>query len=138
MHVLGIDPGGTTGVAVLSVHEGRLVEQAHLRRAGVYENLERLVGMADVVAIERFVISQRTLTKSRQMDAMYVVGAVEYVCSQRGVGFYLQLVSDAKAAFSDQMLRSLGLYSTNRHERDAIRHALLLARRLRLDVRSSS
>ena len=39
-----------------------------------------LVAVADTVVVERFTISQRTLTKSRQPQALYVIGVC---CSWR-------------------------------------------------------
>ena len=115
-------------------------DEAELLRSGVMlfdeglrefpELVSELTTKLDAVAIERFTITMATLRKSRQPRALWMTGAFMAWCTERQLTWALQLPADAKSAFSDDMLRSLGMWTTSPHSRDATRHALLLARRV--------
>lgn len=135
MIILGVDPGGTTGLVLWSTETERVKFNAQLDFDATCDSLEMLVTAADVCAVERFVISNRTITGSRSgtNDAINLIGVCRYLCRKNGVPMHQQAPADAKAAFNDSVLRNISVYNqvTGGHARDALRHALLLDRKLR-------
>lgn len=136
--VLGIDPGGTTGIAVLEVPSLRVLVAEEFDIVGVFENLRHLVKSVDLVTVERYTISQRTLKMTRQSDALYIIGATMLVCLEEGVPMELESPTNAKNAFPNEMLKAHGVWHTSTHVKDAMRHALLAMRRHRVLVEHSS
>lgn len=137
MIILGVDPGGTTGVVLLDPQQ--LLVTGHMQLtvkddlAGEWAGwLRHIVPTVDIIVAERFTISQRTIQHSRQHDALDVLGALRYLSIIERKPLDLQMASDAKAAFSDDTLKNLDLFNsvTGEHARDALRHALLATRRL--------
>lgn len=137
--ILGVDPGGTTGVVILNPepleviwHDQLAVKEDPLNEGEWARELKRIVPPVRAIAAERFVISPRTLRNTRQHDALDVLGALRYLSIIEGVELILQNASDAKTAFSDEVLKSLGLFDAVKggHARDALRHALLGTRAL--------
>jgi hypothetical protein len=84
------------------------------------------------VAIERFTIAGRTIMGTREgaLEALYTIGAADHIAASHRVPFTLQQASTAKNAVTDAYLREVGLITSvkAKHERDALRHALLYAR----------
>ena len=135
--VLGIDPGGTTGVAMIKFPSMTLEHACTMTLDDVFDEAFTLVGPADYVAIQRYTITQRTAQMTRQPDAMYAIGALMMACRRARVPLELQQPNDAKASFPDKVLRQLGVWDSSDHVRDAIRHALLGLRRSGLHVQVS-
>ena len=133
--VLGVDPGNTTGLALLSI-EAHTPELARVAAEDFETTVsvirDFVVTSTTGVAVERYTVGPQTLRKTRQPTAMWVIGVVMAVCQWAGVPCELQAPSDAKMAFRDERLHSLGLWTSSPHTRDATRHALLYARRNRL------
>jgi hypothetical protein len=144
VNVLGIDPGGTTGLAWVNATD-ECVEVLGWSQIDVRDDtglaafgdlMETLMDVNDVVAIERFFISPRTLTQTRQPDALYIIGLVKYLCLKLGPKFVMQSASDAKNIWTDDRLKAnidSGFLvgspkKVKRHAIDALRHALLAAR----------
>lgn len=134
MIVLGVDPGGTTGMAVVELDDDRLFSEARVTwtaALGPQEAGEQIEWWMykrkriDMVAIERFTIAGRTLGKSRQTDALEIIGVTKFLGWKYDVQVDLQSPADAKNVWTDKRLREEGLWRTNRHVRDALRHALL-------------
>jgi len=137
MRIIGIDPGETTGIVVVVPHEGEIVitEATHVSSQTAPYWLTDALGEGDSnpeIVIELFNISQRTLQGTRHgvMETLYTIGVLRYVCDRHGLMPFLQTPAQAKNAYSDEMLRDLGLWKkvSGPHERDALRHALLHAR----------
>jgi hypothetical protein len=133
--ILGVDPGGTTGLVLLDPVDPTVLSysQLDLKSGDTWAGaLTIAVALADVIAAERFTISQRTIQHTRQHDALDVLGALRYLSVIEHKQLRLQMASDAKAAFSNDVLKKLGLFDsvTGEHARDALRHALLAARAL--------
>ena len=95
----------------------------------VFDMAFTLVGHADLVAVERYVITQRTAMLSQQPATMYVTGAIMMAAHRGNVPLQLETVSDSKASFPDEVLHQLDVWDSNEHVRDAVRCALLGARR---------
>ena len=129
MKVLGIDPGKTTGWVVVDTDNVILHGQVAFDDAP--KLLDSLIVTVNFVAIERFTIGPRTLQLSRQMEAVYVIGGTIFLCELSEVPWGLQTPADAKAAFTDDYLKTIEMFDkvAGRHARDALRHALLAIRR---------
>lgn len=122
--ILAIDPGGTTGIA-LTRGATALVKAETPGRDYAYDAIEALIHDADVVVCESYIITPATIKKSRQYDALYIIGATEYMARKSSTPFLLQPPS-AKQFASDGKLRMLGWwYAGSDHVRDALRHALV-------------
>lgn len=136
MLIVGVDPGGTTGLALVRTTDGGdeidIVETQHIVGMGSIQWIDNLLRdrVPIQVAAEAFTIAERTLrgTRSGVMEALYTIGAIRYLCYKHGVAFTLQTPAQAKNAYTDSTLRALKIWRANPHERDALRHALLYAR----------
>lgn len=144
--VLGIDPGGTTGMTVVRVvGDIAVVKMAWQIDCTTGQGLvdcgnvvEALIAAEtiDKIAIERFNISGRTLKLSRQYEALYMIGIVKYLVGQCDVDFVMQGPSDAKTIWGDWRINLNLDHDTLRfdakvpkpHGLDSLRHALLASR----------
>lgn len=134
--IVGIDPGKTTGVVVVKASGAARVRvlrsaQVHIDEAPMFFE-ELLNGQqlpVDVVSMERFTISARTLKASRQEDPLDVIGGVKFLVAlhDRDIQLLRFGASDAKTAYSDRRLKALGLFESvaGKHARDALRHAMI-------------
>lgn len=138
IRVLGIDPGGTTGVCDLQFSEdGWWVAPFQVNSTGGLHN--ELLAMLttrpypNAVAIEQFVVSRRagrSSTASAGKQARDIIGAVQELCRQAKVPVVAHSASQVKNWASDDRLKAAGLYAPTRglgHARDAARHALYAA-----------
>jgi hypothetical protein len=132
VRILGVDPGKKTGLVM--VQDGEVDWFREVVFADMPAALEETVGEANIVAIEKFTISPRTLAGSRQYEALWVTGMVIYAIDRIDpeIKFTLQTPADAKSAFSDDYLREIEMYDAVKggHARDALRQALLAQRRV--------
>lgn len=136
MIVMGVDPGTATGVAIFDIEKDfnalNLVNgfQAMLYEPEEYEDaLPWLAEQADLIVIERYDIGPATIRKTRQLEALYLIGATRYECRRHKTEFDIQARADAKNAFNDDLLRRYDVWTGVTHSRDATRHALLALRR---------
>lgn len=131
MMIIGVDPGGTTGLVKLL--DGEVVDDGQFDFVGTVRWLNNEIPLADLVVVERFVISGRTMTGSREgaMDALNLIGVCRAMCELYGARLMQQTPADAKNAFNDDVLRRTGYYDKvkGKHARDALRHALLAVRK---------
>lgn len=131
MMILGVDPGGTTGL--VKVLNGEVVEDDQLNFADTVRWLDRETPSADLIVVERFIISGRTVAGSREgtMDALHLVGVCRALGQLHNVPVMQQTPADAKNAFNDSVLRRTGYYDKvhGKHSRDALRHVLLAIRK---------
>lgn len=140
-YVIGVDPGDSTGVAILREGQLFLVSQdepaaatrllettlAHLRSAA-----RQAAGDEVAVFVERYIGASRRAA-TRQTTAQEVIGEVRAICRQYGVAFTQQGAADAWACANNEQLRALGWYQRGRDvdrpdandANMAIRHALL-------------
>jgi hypothetical protein len=128
--ILAVDPGKMTGIVVLDERVPLVIEFYQLSFAETVRFLDLAIPYADAVVVERYDITGRTASLSRQLDALLVIGFVTGQCELEGRRLRMQGRSDAKTAFSDRVLRRLELFDavTGPHARDALRHALLAVR----------
>ncbi len=122
MRILGVDPGGTTGVCLYDTDAHHLERWQLLGRLNAESMIDILLKRSDVVVIEEFVITATTHKKSRQPDAMYIIGACEWLSIQHDVPFEISKLVSKKHA-PDATLRALDMYKAGmKHSNDAARH----------------
>lgn len=156
IHILGIDPGGTTGFALLTVSRqavfgdqpGAITEfdygeitgdeneqvLAIARKSREIQNLDYQVGPA--IIIEDFDVD-----KVRTTDAEVLFSPVRIAAKMGMVRYMGKLFGDAtltlqsramaKSTATDERLKTWGLYDAHSgdHARDAMRHAVTALRR---------
>ena len=135
--VVGVDPGGTTGIGLWSRPVGLSLREI----ADPADAVDWLAQMAfaiphAVFVVERYIITPATAKMSQQHDALEIIGAVKYVARQHGHGLVMQSPSEAKSFATDAKLKRIGWYEKGQgHARDASRHVLtFLARQGIIDL----
>lgn len=133
MKALALDPGGTTGYAIVKLNR----DAGHMLIVG--ESKWSLVEMHDV--LERFINDEAETTHIIYEDFNYrnasragldltpvkLIGIIEYFREQFEpfVGFHLQSAATGKAFWSDDKLKARNMYAKGRkHGRDATRHLM--------------
>lgn len=116
--VVGIDPGGTTGVVR---EEGGVVRSAEIRGLG---ELRDWIRGADVVVMEDFRGTAGRAVNYR--DPLLVIGAVTLICQEEGIRLVLQ--PPGAGALDRQCAAAL---VRGRHARDALAHVLRWRRKQR-------
>ena len=158
-HVVGIDPGDTTGLCAIRLGGGRTLRERvvagerflgqwevergnaplHVSEARSQRALaERVVALARRwqvaemnLAIEDFVVRERTQARSLLSPVRQTSGLLSLL-EQSEVSFvvFFNSASDGKSTISDKTLRQHGLYEAGwQHARDAGRQALLVLRK---------
>lgn len=136
-YIIGIDPGDSTGVAIL--HDGHLfmvgqdTPEKQMRLLDIALTHFRSMPESRVeVFIERYIGATRRAA-TRQVTAQEVIGEVRGLCRKHQVAFTQQGSSEAWACANNDRLRSLGWWqrgddvghSDANDANMAIRHALL-------------
>lgn len=130
--ICALDPGGTTGVAVIDWDDrtipatpDMLMYTAQLLFEEMPHALWTILSdvVIDLLVMERFNISPRTVTYSRQPEALYVIGGGLFLARIAGVRTKFQDASAAKGAYPNSVLKDWKVKGP--HARDALRHALL-------------
>ena len=148
MIVIGIDPGKACGVVSIrpEANSVEVLSSATMDRPAtlrwMYAALRDHAGDDSIltvepkvaIAIERFTIAGRTIMGTREgaLEALYTIGAVDHIAAMHRVPVTLQMASTAKNAVTDAYIREVSNETFKgvkaKHERDALRHALLYAR----------
>jgi hypothetical protein len=135
-HVLSVDPGKATGVALFSYESGQepvLVWsgefQQHEYAAPIRASLGLVQGEIEVVC-ERFTINAQTVKNSQAPYSLEQIGILKQCLMDVGRpadDIYFQSPADAKALFPNSALKKLGYWHRGGegHALDAIRHGLL-------------
>lgn len=146
--VLAIDPGKTTGQAVLerrrgldgSEHRVRLLDSVETKDGDTIDYVRSVYGQYGPppnehsprlrIVVESFLITARTTAKSQEVShALRTIGAVEQAC--RDLGYPLAAIAwqrpDQKKAFPNPRLKTLGFWHRGGggHALDGIRHGLI-------------
>lgn len=137
-YVFAVDPGGTTGWVLYDTKTGDL-------NAGQTRGREKFLELASAtlaedveVVYEEYRITQRTVSLSRQPDAMFIIGALMWMCQKTRLPIVSQTPAEAKRLVTDDVLADLGWRqpSSKDHANDALRHLVLrLVRRGDIDPR---
>jgi hypothetical protein len=122
--LLCIDPGPTTGWAFFL--RGKL--SAYGQTPGLAVNIRNLIEqytpllvICEEYKIYPWLANQHSLSN---VPTLQLIGAIKYLCEERGVPYKMQLAGTAKGFCTDDKLRLWGLYqrAQQRHANDAIRH----------------
>jgi hypothetical protein len=133
--VIGVDPGDSTGVAILKDMDLFFAFQGDPGDALTFVELAIMrVTATDQVAIvcERFVAMSRR-ARTHQPTAQRVAGALEHMARTHGCMFRYQGPADAHAVADNEKLKQLGMLQTPgtvgkadaNDANMAVRHALL-------------
>lgn len=134
-HILSVDPGKATGMALFSLEQG---QEPVLIWSGEYQQdeyakpiRETLANFPEVdVVCERFTINMQTVKNSQAPFSLEQIGILKQCLMDAGRkpdDIYFQSPSDAKAMFDNPKLKKLEYWHKGGegHALDAIRHGLL-------------
>jgi hypothetical protein len=144
--VLAVDPGGMTGWVVWNGGDGSGVElEGQQDYEDFCEQLDLLFSFPaghfyrpTHIIVEAYDITGETLRKSRQYEALYLIGVLKYIAHREGVELIISQRSN-KAFSTDDRLDAAHWLSRPKHElrhqNDAKRHLLTwLVRTKRMEV----
>ena len=138
--VLAVDPGLMTGWVVWK--DGEILDAGQSAYFDFCDYVDELFRTSDArpthIVCERYEISAETLRKSRQYEALELIGVLKYFAHREGAEYVASQRSN-KTFSNDDRLRAAGWLARpkheNRHENDAKRHLLTwLCRTKRMDV----
>lgn len=128
--IIGVDPGLMTGVWLMQP-DGLITygdEAPAMDAVAFIDTHASRKGCR--IAMERYDIGFNTIKKSRQTDALEVIGAVKYIASLSDKIEIVMQPRNAKSRVTDVALKRIGwwdLADGSPHVHDAQRHALVLA-----------
>lgn len=136
MIIMGIDPGGTSGVIVFRwdgsippTPEGsEVLVSDQIPAAGMAMWADEAIKQhkPDLIVLERFFITPRTVQYTRQPDALYIIGGMQWLAELHGgIQVKLQSAADAKNAVNNDRIKELGWKIVGKHAKDAFRHVVL-------------
>ena len=135
-HILAVDPGKATGMALFTFETGQepvLVWSGEFQQEDyakpIREALATVQGDLEIVC-ERFTINAQTVKNSQAPYSLEQIGILKQCLMDAGRpadDIYLQSPADAKAMFPNPALKKLGYWHRGGegHALDAIRHGLL-------------
>jgi len=131
--ILGIDPGGTTGLALIEFEattEPRMISVQHIPNglAGFLDWQLKVERVWDFIVCENFTV--RPGVHGVDITPAYIIGAIEAL-EGKHVKINYQTPSQ-KPLCDDAALKRLGVHSTGMgHANDAARHAIIYLRNVR-------
>jgi hypothetical protein len=137
--VMAVDPGKTTGFAVLgynkSTNQIEVQDSAELAPEQFGDRVEYLLeresnGGRLLVCCESFIINAQTVRNSQAPYSLEQIGVLKYLCWKSGYNpsdIAFQAPVNAKNMFPNPALKKLGTWHRGGagHANDAIRHGLL-------------
>lgn len=140
MIVLGVDPGKSSGIAVIywnkelkttPVVDYSLETQPETFGSEILAALKHVNGSDEfLVACESFIINAQTVRNSQAPWSLENIGVLKYLCRSNGydpLDISFQAPVNAKSMFPNQALQKIGTWHRGGegHANDAIRHGLL-------------
>lgn len=127
---VGVDPGGTTGVASCQIdqepHYFDAFQETPEHVLNWTWDVMRSWGRSCIIHCESYTITARTTKLSRQYDALYVIGALRWQAQHWGAMFKLQDPAVAKKMASNSLLRKRDFWTpAKEHANDAARHMVV-------------
>lgn len=128
IRVLALDPGQTTGVAILE--EGRLIEWSQLGTKDIPIGIKELSKLYDRIQ-PQYIISEAYKIYGWKKDShawselhtSQLIGVIKTLAQQRNIPHEERLAQEAKVFCTDTKLEEWGMYKPGmKHARDAIRH----------------
>lgn len=143
MKIMGVDPGGTTGIATIDVPwdesryeptpdtyvaDDQLEAEWGAGADSIGPRLRSVIEATkpDLIVVEKFIITQQTVRFTRQPDALWIIGGVRFIADSLKIPVHMQPASLAKTAWDATRLKNTGWAKIvkRKHARDALRHAL--------------
>ncbi len=143
MRIMGVDPGGTTGIAIIDVvwdenryeptpdthHESLQIEASWgTGKDSIGAKMFDLINDKDpdLIVVEKFIITQNTVRYTRQPDALWTIGGVLFLADILSIPHHMQSASLVKTTWDHTRLKEAGWTKVVKgtHARDALRHAL--------------
>jgi len=124
---MAVDPGLTVGAAYLRRDWAHDSWQVGVAEAIVTMKYVIRSMKPDLVVVERFQITPDTVKKTRQYDALEVIGALRYECLEHDVPFELQVKNAAFKLGNTQRLCALGWYRPGKEHANVASGHLALA-----------
>ena len=128
--IIGIDPGPTPGLVVLTAYDGRVTAVTKLDGPALdFRGLDEQLAQSSLVSMERFVLGRGTARKTRAgtEKTLAQIAEVRALCVRMGARLVQFPAGAVKPWATDERLRAFGCYVTGNHHRDAARHALYAA-----------
>lgn len=123
-NILAIDPGWKTGVAIKNLND-HITTTSVVPRQGIFEFLDRHLIQGCLVLYEDFILRPGMQFRTRQYDALHIIGAIKFVCHTRKLQCVAQCVSAVKFVIDDARLKRENFWDgLSSHERDAVRHLI--------------
>lgn len=105
--IIGVDPGLTTGIAWLHADKFEAAELSPLDTCDfVLTQLKN--DLPTIVSAERFTFQASSAKKTRQYDALEIIGTLRWLCHRYRATFITPGASEAQRIGSPQVLRALG------------------------------
>ena len=137
--VMAVDPGKTTGFALLAYDPYALtveiLQSAELTLEEFGQKVEEILKLESaqsnlLVCCESFIINAQTVRNSQAPYSLEQIGVLKYLCHRYGYDpsqIAFQAPVNAKNMFPNPALKELGLWHRGGagHANDAIRHGLL-------------
>lgn len=135
--LIGLDPGGTTGVGIFGFEGPRLREAFQLNTSTIYQGVKELNQLLTkhktklphtngvwVVMEDYRVYSWKTKQHAwASLHTPRLLGVIECLCYQHNIPLYRQSAQVGKGFMGDERLKEFGYWFEGRqHARDAIRH----------------
>ena len=129
MRIMGVDPGVTTGVAILDVDfKAQKILSEGAEDVIGYVRLVEIIkyGRPDLIVCEEFVLyeGKRAVQSYSNFPAAKREGVVEYACELCSIPIKLVRAAERSQFKPPKMLRWLDLWHPSRHVKDAIAHVL--------------
>lgn len=126
INLMAFDPGKATGMVRYDCGD---VETYTYTEDGFLEYLSHpTLLFADIYVVEEFRLypHMATTLSNHRMEVSELIGIIRANAHIRGIHVVFQGAGQAKQLCTDELLKQYGWYNVakNRHERDALRHAL--------------
>ncbi len=122
--VVGIDPGGTTGLCRFEGSHLDVCKQLDLYELGDWLSTE--LAPEDILVVEAYRLRASSAKSmiGNSFPAPEAIGLIKYMAYDRCIPLVMQSPAQ-KEFFTNERLKALGVYQTgHRHANDAIRHVL--------------
>lgn len=122
MHVIALDPGITTGVALYTDWPNKYVKTDQLKEfhEGFFNYLVR--NKPTEIVYESFIYQRRNKVELYPVE---VIGVIKLYAQTYNIPLFVQSASQAKGFMTDDKIKKMGLWVRGqKHGMDALRHLL--------------
>jgi hypothetical protein len=124
-HVMWIDPGGMTGIALWDRNSFRADEHLPFPACQLIETYCQRLGSALYVGWEKFTIGPNTHKLTRQPEAYEIPGLVKYLAQKHNCKMLKPAMPDARLTATPKMLQSIGWWPYGKDDaQSAAQHML--------------